>query len=137
MLEPMSEAEQDEALERIRAALRGHSGLRLLVLHGSRARGDMHASSDWDFAYLAESSLDPGSLYADLALALHTDHVDIANLDTAGSLLRYRVARDGLVVHEIEPGLFDRFWFDAVSFWCDAGPILAKGYETVLRGLGA
>lgn len=27
-------------------------GLGLLVLHGSRARGDAHQRSDWDFAYL-------------------------------------------------------------------------------------
>jgi predicted nucleotidyltransferase len=131
----VSASDPSHALDRIGAALSAHPGLRLLVLHGSRARGDVHPGSDWDFAYLATSALDPGLLYADLALALGTDRVDLANLDTAGGLLRYRAARDGRVVHEAEPGLFDRFWFDAVSFWCDAGPILERGYETVLKGL--
>ena len=26
-----------------------------------------------------------------------------------------------------------RFWFDAVSFWCDAEPLLRSGYETILQ----
>ena len=112
-----------------------HPGLELLVLHGSRARGDTHAGSDWDFAYLASSAFDPALLYADFSLALKTDQVDLADLAQAGGLLRYRVARDGVVVIEATPHTFERFWFDAVSFWCDAGPVLRAGYEAVLKDL--
>ena len=65
-------------------------------MHGSRARGDARADSDWDFAYLAAPETDVPVLYRDLALALETDAVDLANLATAGGLLRYRAARDGL-----------------------------------------
>jgi predicted nucleotidyltransferase len=32
--------------------------LRLLLLYGSRARGDAHARSDWDFGYLADPEFD-------------------------------------------------------------------------------
>lgn len=32
----------------------------------------------------------------------------------------YRVAWDGEPVFEAREGVFDRFWMDAVSFWCDA-----------------
>lgn len=108
----------------------------MLVLHGSRARGDAHATSDWDFAYVAEATVDPSLLFADLAAALGTDRVDLVDLASAGGLIRYRVARDGVVLFESRNGLFDRFWFDAVSFWCDAGPVLRTGYESVLAGLG-
>jgi predicted nucleotidyltransferase len=120
----------------VMAAARRHPGLRLLVLHGSRAREDAHAASDWDFAFMAQAGFDPSLLYADLAVALGTDHVDLADLDRAGGLVRYRAARDGVVLVEAEPGLFDSFWFDAVSFWCDAGPALRAGYESVLERLG-
>ncbi|HEY6877144.1 MAG TPA: hypothetical protein VI299_03955, partial [Polyangiales bacterium] len=67
--------------------------------------------------------------------ALGTDHVDLANLATAGGLIRYRIARDGLVVFEADPKQFERFWFDAVSFWCDAAPVLQAGYKAILDGL--
>jgi predicted nucleotidyltransferase len=124
------------ALSTMRTIAREHAGLALLVLHGSRARGDARDDSDWDFAYLAAPGFDASLLYADLASALKTDRIDLADLATAGGLLRYRVARDGIVVSEIEPGSFDRFWFSAVSFWCDAAPVLREGYKSVLDGLG-
>lgn len=112
-----------------------HPGLQLLVLHGSRARGDAHAGSDWDFAYQASTGFDPSLLHADLCLDLKTDRVDLADLAASGGLLRYRVARDGVVVFEGAPKVFDRFWFDAVSFWCDAAPVLRAGYAAVLKDL--
>lgn len=120
----------------MRAVARSHAGLKLFVLHGSRARGDARDDSDWDLAYLATSALDVSLLYADLALALTTDGVDLVDLATAGGLIRYRVARDGIVVVESEPGAFDKFWFAAVSFWCDAAPVLRAGYKRILDGLG-
>ena len=109
----------------------------LLVLHGSRARGDARAESDWDFAYLAAATTDIPALHAKLALALGTDAVDLTDLATAGGLFRYRTARDGIVLFEREPRLFEKFWFNAVSFWCDAAPVLRAGYKTVLDGLGS
>jgi hypothetical protein len=112
-----------------------HPDLKLLVLHGSRARGDVHQGSDWDFAYLGGPALDPSLLQADLVLTVGTDHVDLANLATAGGLIRYRVARDGIPVLESAPGIFQSFWSDAVTFWCDAAPVLQRGYETILEGL--
>ena len=36
--------------------------LRLLVLHGSRARGDARPDSDWYLGYLAEPGFDPDGL---------------------------------------------------------------------------
>jgi predicted nucleotidyltransferase len=129
--------ELEPVLSIVRAVAQAHAGLELLVLHGSRARGDVHARSDWDFAYLAQPSFDVSLLYADLAIALTTDRVDLVDLARAGGLIRYRVARDGIVVSEAAPRVFDRFWFAAVSFWCDAGPVLRAGYADVLEELGS
>lgn len=109
-------------------------GLALLVLHGSRARGDARADSDWDLAYLADGRFDPDAFLADVVLALGTDRVDLTRLrGGASGLFRFRVARDGQPLFEAEDGAFARFWFEAVSFWCDAGPILRRGYEAILR----
>lgn len=126
-----------EQIKEAVATLAGaHVGLSLLVLHGSRARGEARPDSDWDFAYLASAACDPSMLHADLALLLGSDHVDLVDLAGAGGLIRYRVARDGIVFFEATPGTFDRFWFAAVSFWCDAGPVLRAGYASILNELG-
>lgn len=111
-------------------------GLRLLVLHGSRARGEAHARSDWDFAYVSDRTVDPERLRAALVEHLSTDAVDLADLGTAGALLRYRVARDGVLLYEADAGAFDAFRMDAIHTWCDMEPVLTPLYERVLQDLG-
>lgn len=110
-------------------------GLKMLVLHGSRARGDAHSLSDWDFAYEAGTDFDPDDLLARLATHLNADRIDLADLEHAGALLRYRVARDGVVVFERNPGRFERFWLEAVDTWCDLAPVLEPAYARVLDAL--
>ena len=51
-------------------------------------------------------------------------------------LLRFRAARDGVLVYEERPGIFDRFRFEAARFWYDAEPVLRSGYEALLDRLG-
>jgi hypothetical protein len=68
---------------------------------------------------------------------LGSDRVDLVDLARASGLLRFRVARDGDVLHESRIGLADRFRLDAATFWCDAAPVLRAGYESVLADLGS
>jgi predicted nucleotidyltransferase len=112
------------------------AGMHLLVVHGSRARGDAHERSDWDFAYRAEPGLDPLEVHAALARALDTDQIDVADLDRAGALLRYRVACDGQVIYERTPGEFDDFRLDAILFWLDVAPVITAEHEAILERLG-
>lgn len=107
-------------------------GLRLLVLHGSRARGTAHGLSDWDFAYLADSDFDPDALLGRLSEELASDSIDLADLSRASGLLRFKAASDGFLLFEREPGLFDRFRLDAITAWCDMEPILSRAYEAQL-----
>ena len=65
----------------------GLPGLRLLVLHGSRARGQAHAGSDWDFAYLADPGFDADELLMRLVEGIGADRVDLADLGRAGEAL--------------------------------------------------
>ena len=113
----------------------GHPDLRLLILFGSRARGDARKQSDWDLGYLAEPGLDADALLLDVVNTLATDRVDLVDLARAGAQLRFRAARDGQVLHEAEPGLFARFWVEAVGFWCDVEPLLRTGYAEALARL--
>lgn len=114
---------------------KGASRLRLLVLHGSRARDDARADSDWDFGYLADEGFDPDALLAELATLLRADRIDLADLARASGQLRYRVARDGVVIHARDSAEWERFWMEAVSFWCEAGVVLQAAYDGALREL--
>ena len=110
-------------------------GLRLLVLFGSRARGEATARSDWDLGYLGETSFDREGLLADVVAAAGTEAIDLVDLDRAGGLVRFRAARDAVVLFEAGDGTFARFWFEAVSYWCDMGPIIRAGYDAILEDL--
>lgn len=122
----------ESARDQITALATRAPGLELLVLHGSRGRGDQRPESDWDLAYLSGPSFDPDALLAELVLGLRTEAIDLANLASAGGLFRYRVARDAVVLFEAREGAFADFWMEAVSFWCDAEPILRPAYEAIL-----
>lgn len=111
------------------------AGLELLMLFGSRARGDAHDRSDWDFGYLATADLDVPALLARLVETLHSDRVDLVDLRSASGLLRYRAARDGVALFEARPRLAEAFRLDAAGFWCDASPVLQQGYAGVLERL--
>lgn len=123
-------------LEALRRLASGFPALRLLVLHGSRARGDDHARSDWDLAYLGDASIDELELRSQLAKALRTDGVDLADLSRAGGLLRYRVAKDGVLLFERSPGDFERFCYDAATFWLDIEPVVREEHRGILERLG-
>lgn len=122
------------ALERLRAAAAGNVGLRALLLFGSRARGDAAETGDWDFGYLADDGFDPMALRATLVRALATDAVDLVDLATASGLLRFRAARDGILVSG-DPSLVASFRLEAASFWCEAEPVLRSAYDGVLERL--
>lgn len=131
---PMSE-EPDPRLRVVVDLAARQPGLRLLVLFGSRARGEATERSDWDLGYLADASFDPDRLLGDLLLGLGTDDVDLVDLAGAGALVRYRAARDGRLLYETPAGVFMRFSLEAVRFWCDVEPVLRHAYRELLTEL--
>jgi uncharacterized protein len=95
--------------------------LKLLVLFGSRARGEQLSSSDWDFALLFDEELrqqyEPGkgwNCYRSWSvlqqmLNLGDDEIDWIDLKNASELLAHEIAQDGIVIYESEPGAFQDF----------------------------
>jgi predicted nucleotidyltransferase len=73
-----------EPLDLAAHAASRHPALELLLIFGSRARGDARGTSDWDFGYLSRSGLDFEQLLADLVTATRSDQVDLVDLDRAG-----------------------------------------------------
>jgi uncharacterized protein YutE (UPF0331/DUF86 family) len=105
------------------------------VLHGSRARGEARPNADWDVGVVAEGLPDLPLLTAELAAILGTDAVDVVDLRTASALLRFRAARDGVVLLERPAGAFEDCQLEAARFWCDAGPVIRAAQEDVLAEL--
>jgi predicted nucleotidyltransferase len=112
-------------------------GLDMLMLFGSRARGDSSDQSDWDFGFFGHAEMDVAALLAAIVTAVGTERVDLVDLDRASGLLRYRAARDGRIVFEAAPGATDRFRLQAADFWCDVGPALQRDYDRLLADLPA
>lgn len=120
---------QDEVRKR---AIR-QRGLDLVVLFGSQPRGDATPSSDWDFAFLGDDTVDVGQLIVDLTDALTVgSRVDVVDLGRAGGLLRYRVARDGVALFDRSGHAFEAFTIAAARFWFDAAATLNRAYDQIL-----
>jgi uncharacterized protein len=95
--------------------------LKLLVLFGSRARGDHQESSDWDFAMLFDEDLrkqyEPGGgwncyrswVILQRLLDLGDDEMDWIDLKDSSELLAHSISRDGVVLHCSESHLFEDF----------------------------
>lgn len=118
--------------------LRAHpavADLRLVVLHGSRARGDAHPGSDRDLAVLGDAPVDLAAVAAAVVEAVHSDAVDVVDLAGASALLRHRAARDGVALVERPVGAFLDFRLAATRFWCDVGPVVRAARQSVLADL--
>ena len=95
-----------------------HPTLKLLILFGSRARGDHAPASDWDIAYLSDPSPGKGVTWfpgADLLLTLSEhgqipgDLIDLIDLRTCSDFLAHFIAQEGQLIYEREPGEYERF----------------------------
>lgn len=122
-------------IQKIVTIAKKYPELELLILFGSRARGQAHENSDWDFGYCASQKFDSISLNTDLVYLLGTDKVDLVDLSRASGLLRFRAASDGVSIYQKTNYEYEKFWLQAVNFWCDAGPIIRKEYDALLKRL--
>lgn len=94
--------------------------IKLLVLFGSRARGDATLDSDWDFAFLCDEQLrkqyekagwDFYRIWGILqdAYKLLDDQIDVVDIESCSDLLAHHIAQDGQILYEREPGEFATF----------------------------
>ena len=95
--------------------------LEMLILFGSRARGDIHAKSDWDFAALYDEEMrkkcvgDNGFGWWEVPdklgkiFLINSDNIDVVELRKCSSLIAHFVAQDGKLLYEKQPGQFEAF----------------------------
>ncbi len=119
------------ALARICA---GHSGIRLVVLFGSVARGGARADSDVDVAVLGGEFWDQLDLGNEMA-ALLAREPHVVEMGGISDWLRFQIAHDGVLVYEAAPGLWTRFKAQAMVLYWDLAPTIALCSAGVKRRL--
>lgn len=95
--------------------------LKMLVLFGSRARGDYREDSDYDFAALYDEEMRHTiadskkrgllNIYSHLTniFDLPTELVEVVRLNECSKSIAHIVSKDGLLIYEKETGEFERF----------------------------
>ncbi len=94
--------------------------IRLLVLFGSRARGDASRSSDWDFAFLCNEAqraeYEKGGfsflrVWGIIQRIYHLgdEQIDVIEMKDCSDLLAHYIAKEGKVLYERSPGIFESF----------------------------
>jgi predicted nucleotidyltransferase len=95
--------------------------VKMVILFGSRARGDIHEKSDWDFAILCDQEIiektfkNKASAWFAYSIDLNeifelkTDRIDIVDLNSCSDFIAHYIARDGVLIYEKNQGEFEEF----------------------------
>lgn len=125
----------------VRTTLRADERVALGYLFGSQAASTSGRSSDVDVGVIFRPGVDvenaEGALMDALVRALGTDRVDLVLLDRASPPLRYRVVRDGKLLHSTDERLRARFETDTIMRYLDFKPLRDRAFlwarEAILR----
>jgi predicted nucleotidyltransferase len=110
-------------LRELREAIGAIPGVRLVVVFGSVARGKAFPGSDVDVGVMGGGFWDQLELGSQIGALLRRE-AHVADLGTAGEMLRYLVARDGIPIFEIDPTAWPRFQAEAAIAYFDFEPTL-------------
>jgi predicted nucleotidyltransferase len=108
MEKPKTSLSIEDIKERL-APLFRKKELQLVLLFGSMAQGSVHGKSDIDLAFLFDQPVDLLALTNEVVKLLHSDRVDVVDLQRASPLLRFSAAKKGTVLYERTDGLFNQF----------------------------
>jgi len=119
---------------------------KLLVLFGSRARGDHEETSDWDIAVLYDEDQRKeyekggfdwlrGWSIIQQELDLPDDDIDVVDLGKCSNILAHAIACDGKLLYEREPGEFEQFHQQALMSKAELKAFCAEQKAIVKEGL--
>ena len=123
-------------LAAVQSALRSDPDVTLAAAFGSAARGAVSRSSDLDIGVAGV----PLSRLPALAVTLSrlaSREVDLIQLETAPPLLRFEIARDGLLPAERTVGLWPAFQARAMVDWWDWAPSARRFAEAAMSRLAS
>ena len=107
-------------------ALGAEPEITLAVLFGSAARGAAHRRSDIDVAVLGIHSPDRLAALRVTLSRIAGREVDLVPLETASPLLRFEIARDGVVLVTRSPHVWPDFRARAMVDWWDWAPFARR-----------
>ncbi|MEK7700992.1 MAG: nucleotidyltransferase domain-containing protein [candidate division NC10 bacterium] len=110
--------------------------LDLLVMFGSTARGAGHGGSDVDLGLLSPLATSATRQELEVAFArAGRRRVDLVDLQEASPLLRFEIARDGVLVWEGRPHAWQDFKARAMVDWWDWKPMAERLQRAAARRL--
>lgn len=122
--------------EALRGALTGLPAVRLAVVFGSTARGGEGPRSDVDLALRLQPASASARREAVAAAGRAAGRlVDAVDLDASPPLLRFQIARHGVVLVERDPGQWVTFKARAMIDWWDWAPTARRLHAAYLRRL--
>jgi predicted nucleotidyltransferase len=101
------------------APLFQEEGLQLVLLFGSVALEKTRKQSDIDLAFLYDEQIDILALTNKVIRLLNTDNIDVVDLRHASPLLMISAVRQGMLLYERTPGLFNSFYSLAFRRYID------------------
>ena len=121
-------------LDLLRERLADLPDVRLAAAFGSVARGKERPGSDLDLALLLDTDSLPERWELEAALGRAAGReVDFIYMNEAPPLLRFEIARDGVLLLERSPGDWSDFKARAMIDWWDWAPTAKMITETILR----
>jgi hypothetical protein len=119
--------------------LRADEEVALGYLFGSQAASAAGPLSDVDVGVIFRAGTNVeiahGELLDALVRALATDRVDLVVLDRAAPPLRYRVIRDGKLIHCIDEAIRVRFETDTVMRYLDFKPLRDRAFRWARKAI--
>jgi uncharacterized protein len=105
-------------------------GLNLIIMYGSRARGQARSTSDTDIA-VRSSQVIPMEQQFVIAQALDKVYpeVEVCDVRQASPLLLAAIAQDAKLLFEAKPSSFEEFKIFAYNQYLDYKPVLDKQRE--------
>lgn len=110
-------------LDALREAASPFADAQLVVVFGSVARTQTRADSDADVGVLG-ASFWRGLLLGEAIGAVLGREAHAVELERASDWLSYEVARDGVLLHEAQPGTWARFRAEAALRYFDLRPVI-------------
>ncbi len=104
----------------------------LALLFGSSAFDKTHRNSDIDLAFLFDTPVDILKLTNRVIRLLHTDNIDVVDLRRASPLLKFSAVKNGKVLYEKKPGIFNEFYSLAFRVYIDTKK-LRDAQETYIK----
>lgn len=126
-------------ISRIKKLLSGRAGVEIAFVFGSAAKDTMRAESDVDVALLlkrlpaAGKRLDLRTTLAGELDKILGREVDIVIINTAGSFLKYEIAKHGKLIYERQKGSAKKFKLNAIKEYFDYLPTFNFHYERLRR----